>query len=284
MTKLVGSSSAERTSSTSGRLRRPARRARRRRSRRRGRRDLSAAGAATRLRRPVGDAGRLRLPRPCHVLDHGLECLRPRSRSGCSRPRATPAVRSRPASPSCGTCAAPTAASATPSPRVRAGTALQISVVLICQTGGHGDGFLAGPGLESTLMPECPGRPPYLVDGAGVDAPLPCAPSSAPAPTSSRSRRPAGSSPTTTTRSSRSSRARRSRSPSSRPAGKGRHVATHAYGGEGLDNAVEAGVRSIEHGGFLTEEQAARMATPAAGWCRRCRRCATRSSGRRRAG
>jgi imidazolonepropionase-like amidohydrolase len=41
---------------------------------------------------------------------------------------------------------------------------------------------------------------------------------------------------------------------------KGKHVASHAYGGEGLDNAIEAGVRSIEHGGFLTERQAARMA------------------------
>jgi imidazolonepropionase-like amidohydrolase len=34
----------------------------------------------------------------------------------------------------------------------------------------------------------------------------------------------------------------------------------HAYGGDGLTNAVEAGVRSIEHGGFLTEEQASKMA------------------------
>jgi imidazolonepropionase-like amidohydrolase len=41
---------------------------------------------------------------------------------------------------------------------------------------------------------------------------------------------------------------------------KGKHVAAHAYGGEGLTNAVEGGVRSIEHGGFLTEEQAAAMA------------------------
>ena len=41
---------------------------------------------------------------------------------------------------------------------------------------------------------------------------------------------------------------------------KGKHVAAHAYGGSGLSNAVEAGVRSIEHGGFLTEEQAALMA------------------------
>jgi imidazolonepropionase-like amidohydrolase len=41
---------------------------------------------------------------------------------------------------------------------------------------------------------------------------------------------------------------------------KGKHVAAHAYGGEGLTNAVRAGVRSIEHGGFLSEEQAALMA------------------------
>jgi imidazolonepropionase-like amidohydrolase len=37
-------------------------------------------------------------------------------------------------------------------------------------------------------------------------------------------------------------------------------VSAHAYGGPGLTNAVEAGARSIEHGGFLTEEQAALMA------------------------
>ena len=32
-------------------------------------------------------------------------------------------------------------------------------------------------------------------------------------------------------------------------------VAAHAYGGSGIDSAVDAGVRSIEHGIFLTEEQ-----------------------------
>jgi imidazolonepropionase-like amidohydrolase len=41
---------------------------------------------------------------------------------------------------------------------------------------------------------------------------------------------------------------------------KRKHVSAHAYGGDGLTNAVEAGARSIEHGGFLTEEQAALMA------------------------
>src|SRR5205085_1101826 len=41
---------------------------------------------------------------------------------------------------------------------------------------------------------------------------------------------------------------------------RGRGVMSHAFGGEGIDNAVRAGVRSIEHGIFLTEEQAALMA------------------------
>jgi imidazolonepropionase-like amidohydrolase len=37
-------------------------------------------------------------------------------------------------------------------------------------------------------------------------------------------------------------------------------VMTHAHGGEGIDMAVAAGVRSIEHGTLLTERQAAAMA------------------------
>jgi imidazolonepropionase-like amidohydrolase len=39
-----------------------------------------------------------------------------------------------------------------------------------------------------------------------------------------------------------------------------RAVMAHAFGGEGLDNAIAAGVSSIEHGIFLTEEQASQMA------------------------
>ena len=38
---------------------------------------------------------------------------------------------------------------------------------------------------------------------------------------------------------------------------KGKHVMTHANAGEGIDNAVRAGVRSVEHGLWLSEEQAA---------------------------
>jgi imidazolonepropionase-like amidohydrolase len=40
---------------------------------------------------------------------------------------------------------------------------------------------------------------------------------------------------------------------------RGRHVMCHAVGAPGIGLALEAGVRSIEHGIHLTEEQAARM-------------------------
>src|SRR5262249_40839115 len=45
------------------------------------------------------------------------------------------------------------------------GPTLQISVTLICQTGGHGDVYLSGAGLERTHLPDYPGRPPYRADG-----------------------------------------------------------------------------------------------------------------------
>ncbi len=41
---------------------------------------------------------------------------------------------------------------------------------------------------------------------------------------------------------------------------RGKPVMSHAFGGEGLANAVRAGVRSIEHGVFLDEQNAALMA------------------------
>lgn len=48
------------------------------------------------------------------------------------------------------------------------GPRLQVSVVALGATGGHGDGFLAGPGFECAVdyvVPDYPGRPPFLVDG-----------------------------------------------------------------------------------------------------------------------
>lgn len=141
-----------------------------------------------------------------------------------------------------------------PGPRV------QTSIVMLSPTGGHGDGFLAGPGLElSPLVPAYPDRPPVVVDGpdevrravrallrngadwiklattgglvSDFDQPLVAefTPDEIGVAVAEASRR-------------------------------GRPVAAHAYGGDGLTNAVVAGVRSIEHGGFLTEQQAALMA------------------------
>jgi len=139
------------------------------------------------------------------------------------------------------------------------GPTLQISVTLICQTGGHGDVYLSGAGLERTHTPAYPGRPPYLADGpdemrrvvranlrAGADwiklattgglvseHDLPLVPEFTPEEIAVAV---------------------------DEAARKGKHVSAHAYGGPGLTNAVRAGVRSIEHGGFLTEEQASLMA------------------------
>jgi imidazolonepropionase-like amidohydrolase len=142
------------------------------------------------------------------------------------------------------------------------GPRMQISTVLITQTGGHGDGFLRGPGLDATsgyLFPDYPGRPPYLVDGpdamrhavrsvlrAGADWVKLATTGGVMSPTDE----PEVAELTPDEIGVAVFEARR----------KGRHVMAHANGGEGLDNAVRAGVRSIEHGIFLTEEQAAEMA------------------------
>ena len=142
------------------------------------------------------------------------------------------------------------------------GPTLQVAVVLIAQTGGHGDGFFRGAGLEATpgyLSPDFPGRPPFLVDGvesmrhvvravlrAGAD----WIKLAATGGLVSEHDRPLGPELTQDEIEVAVFEAAR----------KGKAVAAHAYGGEGLENAVRAGVRSIEHGGFLTEEQAALMA------------------------
>jgi imidazolonepropionase-like amidohydrolase len=142
------------------------------------------------------------------------------------------------------------------------GPTLQISVVLIAQTGGHGDGFFRGAGLEASpgfLMPDFPGKPPFLVDGvesmrhvvrsvlrAGADW-IKLATTGG---LYSEHDQPLVAELTLEEIEVAVFEAAR----------KGKGVSAHAYGGEGLENAVRAGVRSIEHGGFLTEEQAALMA------------------------
>jgi imidazolonepropionase-like amidohydrolase len=139
------------------------------------------------------------------------------------------------------------------------GPTLQISVTLICQTGGHGDGYLGGAGLESSLVPEFPGRPPFIVDGpesmrhvvrANLRAGADWIKLAVTGGLVSEHDQPLIAELTPEEIAVAVFEASR----------KGKHVAVHAYGGEGLTNAVEAGVRSIEHGGFLTEEQASKMA------------------------
>lgn len=139
------------------------------------------------------------------------------------------------------------------------GPRLQISVTLICQTGGHGDGYLSGAGIEASLTPQYPGRPRFVVDGpetmrrvvretlrAGADW-IKLATTGG---LVSEHDQPLTAELTPEEIGVAVYEAGR----------KGKGVAAHAYGGDGLTNAVKAGVRSIEHGGFLTEEQAALMA------------------------
>lgn len=139
------------------------------------------------------------------------------------------------------------------------GPAVQVSVTLICQTGGHGDGYLAGAGLEVSLVPPYPGCPPYVVDGPEamrhvVRATLRAGADWIKLATTgglvSEHDQPLVAELTPEEIAVAVFEAER----------KGKHVAAHAYGGDGLTNAVRAGVRSIEHGGFLTEEQASLMA------------------------
>jgi imidazolonepropionase-like amidohydrolase len=145
------------------------------------------------------------------------------------------------------------AAGHVPGPRV------QISLVLICQTGGHGDDYLSGAGMDAGLVPAYPGRPPYVVDGPeamrhAVRATLRAGADWIKLATTgglvSEHDQPLVAELSPEEIAVAVHEAGR----------KGKPVAAHAYGGEGLTNAVEAGVRSIEHGGFLTEEQAALMA------------------------
>jgi imidazolonepropionase-like amidohydrolase len=143
-----------------------------------------------------------------------------------------------------------------------AGPELQISVVALSQTGGHMDGFLTGPGMEISgdyVLPDFPGRPPFLVDGAeamrrvvrevlraGADWIKLCTTGGILSPHDDPMR-------AEFTREEIQIAVEEAER-------RGKGVMVHAFGGEGLDLAVEAGVRSVEHGVFLTEEQAKTMA------------------------
>lgn len=142
------------------------------------------------------------------------------------------------------------------------GPRAQISIVMLTQTGGHADGFLPGAGLEmstSYIFPDYPGRPPYLVDGpdamrrtvrtilrGGADWIKLATTGGVISPTDDPERAELTLEEIEVA--------------VSEAARKNKFVFAHANAGVGLDNAVRAGVRSIEHGVYLSEEQAAEMA------------------------
>ena len=133
------------------------------------------------------------------------------------------------------------ASGAVPGPRV------QVAISALSQTGGHSDGFLAGPGLEidtGFLSSSYPGRPPYTADGvdgmrlavrkvlrAGADWIKICTTGGL---LSSGLDHPDVAEFTPEEIAVAVAEAQR----------KGKPVMAHAYGGEGLSNAVHGGVRS----------------------------------------
>jgi imidazolonepropionase-like amidohydrolase len=143
------------------------------------------------------------------------------------------------------------------------GPELQVSVVALGATGGHGDGFLAGPGIDCPvdyMLPDYPGRPPYLADGpaefrvavrrlvrAGADwIKLLATGGVLSAAGDGEFAAELGADEISAAVAEATSR--------------GRPVMVHALGGPALRHAVEAGARSIEHGVFLAEADAALMA------------------------
>ncbi|WP_292721724.1 amidohydrolase family protein [Microbacterium sp. 13-71-7] len=143
------------------------------------------------------------------------------------------------------------------------GPTLRVSGPALGQTGGHTDGYLPSidaPAMTGFLMPAYPGRGEHVVDGidemrkavrghirSGVDWIKLC--------TTGGLLSTMGDIPTKAEFSF--DEVRVAVEEASRA---GIPVAAHAYGGEGLDNAIAAGVTSVEHGMLMTAAQADRMA------------------------
>jgi imidazolonepropionase-like amidohydrolase len=143
------------------------------------------------------------------------------------------------------------------------GPELQVSIVMLSQTGGHSDGFLPGcpaAGLSvEDFLPAAPGRPPFLVDGAdamrrtvretlraGADWIKLCT--------------SGGVFGGTEAAETAQLTVEEVAVAVHEAARRRRGVMAHAVGTAGIAVALEAGVRSIEHGVGLDEEQARRMA------------------------
>jgi len=142
------------------------------------------------------------------------------------------------------------------------GPAMQVAIVAIGSTGGAEDGFLAGPGFECSVdysLPEYPGRPPHLADGpdemrkavrlalrAGADW------IKLMATTGVLAMSDGGFDPELSFEEIAAAVAEAGH--------RRRPVMVHALGGDAIRWAIDAGARSIEHGIFLTEADAAAMA------------------------
>jgi imidazolonepropionase-like amidohydrolase len=133
-----------------------------------------------------------------------------------------------------------------------AGPRMQIAVSMLSQTGGHGDGWHVCA-ADLPLMGPHPGRPATIVDGPDEMR------------RKVRELLRAGADVLKVATSGGVLSARDDpRHPHFRPVeldvlveearAAGVHVMAHAQGGEGIKNAVRAGIRSIEHGIFLDDE------------------------------
>lgn len=143
------------------------------------------------------------------------------------------------------------------------GPTMRVSGTALSQTGGHTDGYVPSLGVEGYggfFVPEHPNRGPYRADGVegmrravrvllrlDVDWIKLCATGGLVSDQRDHPLRQEFTLQEIEVAVTEASRA-------------GVTVCAHAYGGAGLEAAVEAGVRSIEHGLHLTEEQAAQMA------------------------
>jgi imidazolonepropionase-like amidohydrolase len=153
------------------------------------------------------------------------------------------------------------------------GPEVQISVVPLSQTGGHGDGFLPATGTElsvAAMLPEYPGRPAHTADGvdgvrrwtrevlrAGADWIKVFATggvlSAAGSGTADTGVEVSPDFPQELTSAEIAVAV-------AEAARRGKPVAVHALGGPAIATAVRAGARSIEHAIWLTESDAALMA------------------------
>lgn len=141
------------------------------------------------------------------------------------------------------------------------GPGLQVSVSLLCQTGGHMDTYLPGEDVSISsegFMPAYPGRPDYVVDGAdamrkavrtviraGADWIKLCT---------------TGGIFSGMDGALAAQFSAEEMAVAAAEAGKaGRPVMVHAVGGDGVTLALESGIRSLEHGIYLNEEHIALM-------------------------